>query len=195
MAGTRPVGGTITFGAATRSASGRLVTGNYFHVLRVPLAMGRGLLPDDERPGSDLAIVLGHDLWTAFFRAEADIVGRTIRFRGQPVTVVGVAGPGLRESLLAGAPELWLPLSSMPALFPDEPFAQTFRSSASHCCVDLVGRLRPTLSRWNAEAELSSLDRQFRSANGLKGPGIRVTGTETVYEPEVAPVLPTLACS
>jgi predicted permease len=193
LAGMRSVGGMLRLGAATRSARGRLVSANYFNVLRVPLVMGRGLQPGDERPGIGLVIVLGHNLWETLFAADAQIVGRTIGFRDQPVTVVGVAAPDVRESPLAGVPEFWMPLSSMPALFPDEPFAKEFMSNATRCCVDLVGRLHPGLSRSNAEAELSTLDRRFRSEKALKGLGLRVTGTEMAYEPEVAPVLPTFA--
>lgn len=66
----------------------------------------------------------------------------------------------VRESPLVGVPELWMPLSSMPALFPDELFAKEFMWNAARCCVDMVGRLHPGLSRSNAEAELSALDRR-----------------------------------
>jgi predicted permease len=193
VAGTRPVGGTLASGAATRSARGRLVSGNYFNVLKVPIVVGRGLRAEDDRPGSAHVIVLGYDLWTAIFSAEVDVLGRTIRFREQPVTVVGVAGPGVQDSPLDGALDLWMPLSSMPALFPDQPFAREFLSNPTHCCVDLVGRLRPGLSRARAEVELSELDRRFRINNARDGLGMRVTGTETVYDPEVAQVLPVFA--
>ena len=57
LAGTRAVGGTIGVsgtvgaGSTTRGVRGRLVSGNYFQVLRVPLAVGRGLQPEDAQPG------------------------------------------------------------------------------------------------------------------------------------------------
>ena len=117
MAGTRPVGGTLASGATTRSASGRVVSSNYFDVLKVPVVIGRGLEIEDEQPGAPVVIVLGHNLWTAFFSSDANVVGRTIRFREVPVTVVGVAGPGVQESPLAGAPDLWMPLRSMAMLY------------------------------------------------------------------------------
>jgi putative ABC transport system permease protein len=193
LAGTRPVGGTLAQGTATRSASGRLVTVNYFTVLKVPIVLGRGLQRDDDLAGRMPVMVLGHEVWRAFFSADREIVGRTIRFRDQEVTVVGVAGPGVRESVLTGPPELWLPLSSMPTLFPDEPFAREFITNAGHCCVGMVGRLRPGRSRADVEAELSTLDRQFRDAVGRNGLGMRVTGTETGYHPEAAKAVPIFA--
>jgi predicted permease len=190
LAGTRPVGGALTDGMATRAARGRLVTSNYFTVLKVPIVLGRGLQRDDDQVGRAPVIVVGHDLWTAFFSSDANVVGRTIRFRDQLVTVVGVAGPGVRESPLSGVPELWVPLASMPMLFPDEPFAREFITSAGHCCLDMVGRLKPGQNRAQVEAELSALDRRFRAENGRDGLGMRVTGTETGYHPEAAKAVP-----
>jgi predicted permease len=193
LAGTRPVGGALTSGTAVRSASGRLVTANYFTVLKVPIVLGRGLQREDDLPGGAAVIVLGHDVWTAFFSGDTTIVGRTIRFRDHPVTVVGVAGRDVRESPLTGVPEVWLPLAVMPALFPDEPFAREFISNAGHCCVEMVGRLRSGQSRAQAEAELSALDRRFRAANGRDGLGMRLTGTEVGYHPEAAKTVPIFA--
>jgi predicted permease len=189
MAGTRPVGGTLSRRDGSRGVEGRLASGNYFSVLGVPMILGRGLRPDDDRPGRPPVVVLGHDLWTAFFAADPAVVGQTLTFRDVPVVVVGVAGPGVRESPLAGVPALWIPLSAMPALYPDEPFAREFLSSPAHCCVDLVGRLRPGFSRAAAEAELSTLDRRFRPAEP-DSRGMRLTGTETAYEPDAAKALP-----
>ncbi len=188
IAGTRPVGGLLVDGATARAASGRLVSGNYFDVLDVPMAIGRGLQREDDQPGRAGVVVLGYDLWRSAFSSDTNIVGRTIRFRNVPVTVIGVAGPGVEESPLAGVPELWVPLWSMSALFPEETFAQEFMSNAAHCCVDLVGRLRPGLNRTRAEAELSVLDRQFRS-DEPDGAGMRVTGTETFHTLEAGKML------
>ncbi len=192
LAGTRTVGGPLGAGAATRPVSGRLVSGNYFDALRVPIVVGRGLQPEDAQPGRPPVIVLGHDLWSAFLAADRRIVGRTVTFHGAPVTVVGVAAAGIRESALAGAPEVWLPLTVMPSIFPAEPFAQAFLTQADRCCVDLVGRLRPGVSRARAEAELSALDRRFR-ADTTDALGMRVAGTETTYAPEAAKTLPVFA--
>jgi hypothetical protein len=60
------------------------------------------------------------------------------------------------------------------------------------CCVDLVGRLRPGMSRTRAEAELSILDRRFRTDEAQGGAGMRVTGTETAANPKAAKVLPAI---
>jgi predicted permease len=192
LAASRTVGGQIGTGNALRHVRARLVSGNYFTALRVPIVIGRGLQPADDQYGRPPAIVLGHDLWIAAFASDPRVVGRTIAFRDRSVTVVGVAGPGIGESPLSGSPEVWLPLSAMPALFPEEPFARTFLTQADRCCVDLIGRLRPGSTRARAQAELSTLDRRFR-ASDTDALGMRVSGTETTYAPEAAKTLPVFA--
>ena len=187
---TRSIGGPLTVGGATRSVRGRLVSGNYFDVLQAPMFTGRGLRPDDDQPGRAPVVVIGYDLWTSLFASDPGVVGRTIAVRDVPMTVVGVAGPGLRESPLSDLPEWWVPLSAMPYLFPDEPFAREFTSNAAHCCVDLIGPLRLGLGRARAEAELSQLDRRFRPDEQAEELGMRVTGTETAHDPEAAGMLP-----
>ncbi|HWB29395.1 MAG TPA: ABC transporter permease [Vicinamibacterales bacterium] len=193
MAGTREVLGPVVDGSATHNVMGRLVSGNYFRVLDVPLAAGRGLQPEDDVPGRATVVVLGHDLWATSFSSDPRVVGRTIRFLDVPVTVVGVAGPGVRESALSRPPDIWVPLASMATLFPDVPFAREFLSSATSCCVDLVGRLRPGVARARAEAEVSALDRRFRQDDERDSLGMRLTGTDLASNPEVAELLPVFA--
>lgn len=190
VAGTRQIGGPLVVGDATRPVNGRLVSGNYFDVLAAPLASGRGLTPADDRVGSAPVAVISHQLWTSLFASDPSVVGRTIRFRDLPMTVVGVAGPSLRQSPLEGLPELWVPLAAMPSLFPGESFAREFLTNPAHCCVDVVGRLRPGLNQARAEAELTVLDRRFRSAEPRDSAGMKLTSTATIDDPKAARVVP-----
>lgn len=193
VAGTRQVGGALWSGDETRSVRGRLVSSNYFDVLRVPVAIGRGLQSDDDRPDQPAVIVLGHNLWSGLFSSDPNVVGRTVRFRDVPATVVGVAGPGVGEAQFGGTPEVWMPLRTIPLLFPEDTFAREFMSNPGHCCIDLIGRLRPGHNRTRAEAELSGLDRQFRRDRERGGAGMRLTGTEAIHDPEMAKALPVFA--
>jgi predicted permease len=193
LAGTRTADGALTFEGGSRTAQGRLVSAQYFDVLEAPIAVGRGLHAGDNEPGRAAVVVLGHHVWTTTFAARPDILGTTVRFRDVPVTVVGVAGAGVRESPLDAIPDLWMPLAAMPLLFPTEPFAQEFLANPAHCCVDVIGRLHPGHSRARAETELSLLDRQFRADEPGERLGMRVAGTQARYRPEAERILPVFA--
>jgi putative ABC transport system permease protein len=76
-------------------AWGQAVSGNYFSVLGLRMALGRPILPEEDRVlGRDRVVVLSHELWQRRFGAEAGIIGRGVVLNGQHYTVVGVAPAG-----------------------------------------------------------------------------------------------------
>jgi predicted permease len=85
----------VNLSAGEQPAAGgaMFVSGNFFGSLRVPMALGRGLNEDDDRPGAPLAVVLAHGVWQRMFGADASAIGRPIRINGQPFTIVGVTAP------------------------------------------------------------------------------------------------------
>lgn len=71
---------------------GMYVSGNFFRVLGVQPALGRGFLEsEDQAVGRDAVVVLGHDYWVSQFNANPSVVGSTIWIDSVPLTVVGVA--------------------------------------------------------------------------------------------------------
>ena len=74
---------------------GMLVTGNFFPAMGVVPQLGRAFRPDEDQvPGRDAVVILGHDFWEQQFGADRSIVGRTVRLNGIAFTVVGVAPAG-----------------------------------------------------------------------------------------------------
>ena len=69
-----------------------MVSGNFFADLGVPMRMGRGFRPDEDRvPGRDPVAVLSYGMWKQLLNADPDVLGRRIRIGGEPFTVIGVA--------------------------------------------------------------------------------------------------------
>lgn len=60
--------------------------------------LGRTFLPDEDKPGGNLAVVLGHGLWQRVFAGNSNIVGQTVTLdnnnRRRNYTVAGVMPPG-----------------------------------------------------------------------------------------------------
>src|SRR5215831_4859329 len=50
-----------------RSMGGYAVSGNYFHMLGVGMALGRPVLPEDELPSAPAVVVLSHARWQGTF--------------------------------------------------------------------------------------------------------------------------------
>ena len=97
----------------TARGMGELVSANYFGVLGVRPAAGRFFSADEADPGRTSSVaVISHDLWQRHFGASADALGRTIRVKGEPLTVIGVAPREFGGSLRGLRAQLRLPLSA-----------------------------------------------------------------------------------
>ncbi|HSC29220.1 MAG TPA: ABC transporter permease [Vicinamibacterales bacterium] len=107
MLGYSPSIAALKAGDRSRMALGEVVTGNYFPLLGVPAAIGRTLLPEDDRPGAGRAVVLSHGLWTREYGADASVLGKPLHIHGQPYTIVGVAPAWFTGMVPMLEPEMW----------------------------------------------------------------------------------------
>ncbi|HEX6650944.1 MAG TPA: ABC transporter permease, partial [Pyrinomonadaceae bacterium] len=90
------------------SLIGAGVSSDFFSVLRSNAMQGRTFTPDDERPGRDQIVVIGHGLWQRAFGANPNIIGQTLTLNSRSFTVVGIMPAGFEFPREA---ELWVPLA------------------------------------------------------------------------------------
>ncbi|MFN8572117.1 MAG: ABC transporter permease [Gemmatimonadaceae bacterium] len=127
------------------------VSGSYFNVLGLQPAVGRLLVPDDDRaPGASPVVVLSHEYWESTFGAQPSVVGSTIVVNGQSMTVVGVAPRGFRGTTVGTFPALFVPMTMWPALR-HEPNALDRRDAY---WAYLFARLKPGVSMEQARQQL-----------------------------------------
>ena len=133
-----------------RMMSGSLVSGNFFRVLGVNPAMGRALTPeDDERFAGRPVIVLSHRGWNRSFARDPNVLGRSVLINGFPYEVVGIMPEEFR-GLSVTAPTYWAPLAMLGQ------FGQIHGGRELDAVgVDIIGRLKPGLSRETALAGLA----------------------------------------
>lgn len=91
---------------------GMLVSDNYFSALGVQPAVGRGFQPSDVSSEDAPVTVISHGLWQTRYRGATDVVGRTLRVNGQPLTIVGVAPAVFQGSVLGLNFDVWMPATS-----------------------------------------------------------------------------------
>ena len=141
------VGDQVTMtgaGDAVRLPAGR-VTSSFFPVLRVSPAMGRTFAAQEEQPGSPGVAVLSEELWRSRFAADPNILGKAITVDGIKRSVIGVMPAGFA---FPGDAQLWLPLA-----VGADPGNSFFRPA--------FGRLRPSVTQRQAQAELEALAPQL----------------------------------
>jgi predicted permease len=156
---------------------GRLVTGNFFHVLGVNAARGRTLTPSDDEPGRPPVIVLSHRAWSQHYASDPGVLHRTVRVNGTSFQVVGVTPEGFRGLEPVAAPDFWASVSLLGHFRPGLP------ESEDSVGLRIVGRLRPGLSRAQALAQLLVWD----SRRAVERSGER-PATTLVLEPRVGTI-------
>jgi predicted permease len=143
------------------AVAGQLVSGNYYSVLGVNAALGRTIIPDDDRaPGASPVCVISYNYWRRRFAGAPAIVGKTIHLSGSPFTIIGVTPPEFFGLEVGSSLDISVPLMMQPQVMPginsylEDNIAMYFRFT-------VMGRLRPGVTSRAAQAGLSALYQQI----------------------------------
>jgi predicted permease len=144
---------------STERIAGQIGSGNFFSVLRVKMALGRSFLTDEDRtPGSHPVAVISHALWQRRFGADPSALGRNIKLNGHPFTVVGVTPAEFTGIYSGRRTDIYIPMMMLGQVFPLEAHKLTQADN----WINLMGRLKPAVSREQAQAAVSVLALQLQ---------------------------------
>ena len=156
-------GGTTAFVPQSVNLTGRqeptrvrggFVADNFFEVMRVKPAIGRGFVPgQDDLEGAERVCILQHETWQGVLGGDPGVLGRALVLNNQPFTVVGVMPAGFRFPF--DETEVWLPFHEWPPY--RTLLAQGAASSRANPLVAPIARLKPGVSREQGAAELQVL--------------------------------------
>src|SRR4029453_18108918 len=158
---------TLSEGGQAERILGTIVSGNYFTALRVSLALGRGFLPEEDKTrGSHPVVVLSYGLWQRRFGADPGLVGKVVNLNGVNFTVVGVAPPEFTGTVPGIAPDVYVPVMMQGQVSPSWKFDPLFGPRSRNLSwLEVLGRLKPGVSREQAAAALTALGSQIAKAN------------------------------
>ncbi|HSC27719.1 MAG TPA: ABC transporter permease, partial [Vicinamibacterales bacterium] len=100
---------TLLGGSEAEPIPGERVSHEYFAVLGVEPAMGRGFTQADDYPNAPPVVVIGHGLWQRRFGGSASAVGQTVILNGEAHEIIGVLPAGFRP-IVNDLAEIWRPL-------------------------------------------------------------------------------------
>lgn len=175
---------TLIEHGAARKASAFVVSSNFFDVLGVRPLLGRGPSPLDARLGSPPVIVISHDLWSAFFRRDPDIIGRIVGGDGVATRIVGVMPAGLRQPGMADGfrrVDFWTAL---------QPATPIYVRSSHYASA--VGRLRSGVTVVAAGADLKAIFERLKKRYPTDDPrsaGVNVQSLQAALFGSVRPLL------
>jgi predicted permease len=172
------------------------VTSDFFEVLGVSVARGRGFLYEEEAAASPAsgggpdgltttgppAVLISDSAWRRVFTADPSLPGRTVRLNARPVVVLGVLPPDFRMMLppwsgIDAEVDVWMPLRI--------PLAQVARGDGRLVDQDtdntgaVVGRLAPWASLEHAQEELDLVSADLRA----EAPGYAAKGYHLSVRP------------
>lgn len=182
---------TVTIGFA-RDANGEprlklgvLVSGNLLSLMGVTPTIGRDFRADEDQvPGRDAVIILGHTLWEQEFDADPGVLGRQVRISGLDFTVIGVTPPSFTGMDQFARSDFYVPLMMSPRLIADPRTGSLETRDARN--LTLKGRLKAGVSQSSAQAELNGiaadLERVYPETNTNRRLAVRTELQERVAQ-------------
>ena len=151
--------------------TGLIVSGNYFEVLGVKAKQGRAISPDDDlTPGAHPVVVISDRLWHTRFSGRADILGQQVKLNGHDFTIIGVMPAEFNGTEIGIRRDIFVPMMMQAVMRPPrggysgemDPDLLKVRSNR---WLRVVGRLKPGVSREQAQAGLSVITDQQAQAH------------------------------
>ncbi len=143
---------SLTFGGRAERVEAELVSGTYFSVLGVSMALGRPFTPEEDRVANGAPLViLSYNYWKQRFGGDPAILGKTLTVNKHDMTVIGVAQAGFDGVELGYTPKLFIPVMMQQQVLIVPMSMLTDRRSR---WVNAFGRLKPGVTEKQAKASL-----------------------------------------
>lgn len=146
---------------------GARVTSGLFAALQTPPVLGRALGPQDEGPAAQSVMLLGYGVWKERYAGDPKVIGRSVVVNEKPAVIVGVMPEGVK---FPNNEDVW-----MNVVLTEEWQKRENRA------FDVVGMLRPGVSRTEAAAELATIAQRLEREYPKSHQGYGVT-VKTFHE-------------
>jgi putative ABC transport system permease protein len=173
----------LTDGGEPERVQALAASADFFGVLGISPALGRGFAAGEDTKGKNRVVVISHALWQKHFAGDRAVVGRTTHVDGEPYTVIGVLPPGLRYPLGTDT-DLYMP-------FPHGQTDERLSAIRGAHYLSGIGRLKPGVAPAAAQAEMTTI--AFRLAQAYPDSNanrpVRVTPLQESLVGSVRPAL------
>jgi putative ABC transport system permease protein len=162
-----PQSANLTGRAEPTRVRGGFVSDNFFKVVGVDVAMGRGFQPGDDALGAPLVCILQHETWQSLFGGDPGLLGKSIVVNNSPYTVVGILPRGFR--FVFDEIEVWMPHHSWPVFSTGNAYL-----NRANGLVAPVARVKAGVSMEAAQAELDTIAARLSTQFPQAGAGRRI---------------------
>lgn len=136
--------------------AGARVAWNFFQILGVRPALGRGFVADEEQAADQSAVIISDSLWKRRFHRRLDILGQGITLNARSYTIVGVLPASFAFDPVGNHIDIWAPQLDQISLITPE------QARSGVCFLNAVGRVARGVSQQQAAAHLAVFSREYR---------------------------------
>ncbi len=148
----------ITGSDKPENINARMVTADYFKVMRAAPFMGRDFTADDDKPGAAPVTLISHGFWQQHFAGDPNVVSKSLLLDDKAYTVIGV----LPESFAhQGPPPLWILMG--PLLHRQ---GRDTRTGGN-----VIARLKPGITLEQARSEMNRISQQLSQEHPVANAG------------------------
>jgi putative ABC transport system permease protein len=147
-------------GGEARFVNGLWVSGEYFSTLGVQPVLGRTFTASDDKPSAAPVAVISYAFWQSEYGGQPDVIGKTVRLDGHPITIAGVTSPEFFGVEVGRRFDVAIPISNEP-LFAGE-FSKLHNSA--NWWLNVIARPKPGLNISQVNARLKLLSPEIYSA-------------------------------
>jgi putative ABC transport system permease protein len=119
------------------------VTSDAFDFYGVPPLLGRGITPEDGKPGAPSVFVMSYKTWNGVFHADPKILGKTLTIDGEPRTLVGIMPA--RFQAYGSQTQVWIPIAR----------SRNTPRADGEFPAEVLARLKPGVTIETASADLA----------------------------------------
>jgi predicted permease len=177
-------GFTLTGRGDPENLNGIRVTENFFRTLGVQPQFGRVFNPDEDRPGGANVAMLSHAFWQKRFGGDQNILGQAVTLNGTSFTVIGIMPATLTFPF--AQTQVWLP-----RVFEQEGLPPEIVERGTGF-LTLLGRMKPGVTRAQADEQMHVIDRRYQAANPDKVDAKAGMSVVSFHEDLVGPQRPML---
>ncbi len=149
MSTFRGLSTNVTGTDQAENINARLVTFEYFKVMRATPMLGRDFTESDDKTGAAPVTIISHEFWQQRFGGDPNVVGKQITLDDKGFTVIGV----MPETFVhQGPPPLWLLTGPMNL----QTHTRDIRTAGS-----VIARMKPGVTIEQARAEMNRIALQL----------------------------------
>ncbi|HEY8188962.1 MAG TPA: ABC transporter permease [Pyrinomonadaceae bacterium] len=121
------------------------VSANFFPLVGVKPALGRVILPEEDKPGANKVVMINYGLWQQRYGGDRNIVGRELLLDGEKYSVIGVMPPGFQY--LDSHIDVWVPIA----------FTSEGLASRTRHYLKVIARLKPNVTFAQANVDIHTI--------------------------------------